>query len=80
MARAGKDLGIGTKWTVGLDAHTGSIATGGSDADKAAAAFGQGKTTVSPLAMAAATAAVARGQWRQPVLVTEPVQQKVAGG
>lgn len=80
LAKAGKELGIGTKWTVGLDAHTGSIATGGSDAEKAAAAFGQGKTTVSPLAMAAATAAVARGQWRQPVLVTGPAQQKAADG
>ncbi len=80
LAKAGKELNIGTKWTVGLDAHTGSIATGGSDADKAAAVFGQGKTTVSPLAMAAATAAVASGQWRQPVLVTEPAQQKAADG
>ncbi|MGI8648014.1 MAG: penicillin-binding protein [Acidimicrobiales bacterium] len=80
LAKAGKELGIGTKWSVGLDAHTGSIATGGSDAEKAAAVFGQGKTTVSPLAMAAATAAVARGQWRQPVLVTGPAQQKTADG
>lgn len=80
LAKAGKELGIGAKWDVGLDAHTGSISAGGSDAERAAAAFGQGKTTVSPLAMAAATAAVAGGQWRQPVLVAEPAQQKAEDG
>ena len=40
-------------------------------------AFGQGETQVSPAAMAAAVAAVARGAWLPPVLVTEPAPPAV---
>ena len=42
-----------------------------STVEAAAAAFGQGQTVVSPLALAGATAAVARGSWLQPKLFTE---------
>lgn len=80
LAKAAAELGIGGKWDVGLDANTGSVSTSGSDADHAAASFGQGKTAVSPLAMASAVAAVARGQWKQPTLVADPAEQKAADG
>ena len=40
--------------------------------------FGQGATAVSPLAMAGATAAVARGQFEQPKLVLDPAPAKPA--
>lgn len=69
LAAAGRTVGLEGSWNVGLDAFTGTVSTGGSAAERAAASFGQGTTLVSPLAMAAATAAVARGQWQRPTLV-----------
>jgi cell division protein FtsI/penicillin-binding protein 2 len=72
LAAAGSSLGIGGTWDLGVDAFTGKVSTGGPAAEQAAAAFGQGTTVVSPLAMAAATAAVARGQFQQPKVLLEP--------
>ena len=72
LATAAAELGIGGDWDVGLPTATGSVSTGGSELDRAAAAFGQGDTQVSPAAMAAATAAVARGAWLPPHLVIDP--------
>ncbi|ASW56406.1 penicillin-binding transpeptidase domain-containing protein [Plantactinospora sp. KBS50] len=69
LAAAGRTLGLEGSWQVGLDAFTGKVSTGGPGVERAAAAIGQGTTLVSPLAMACATAAVARGQWSQPTLV-----------
>ena len=61
LATAGQALGIGQKWDLGTNAFTGNIPKNTSDVDKAAAAFGQGRTEVSPLAVAVATGSVARG-------------------
>jgi cell division protein FtsI/penicillin-binding protein 2 len=72
LAAAGRSLGLESTWNLGLDAFTGKVSTSGPPAEQAAAAFGQGTTLVSPLAMAAATAAVARGQWQQPHLLLDP--------
>lgn len=72
LAAAGSALGLGGDWTIGIDAFTGSVPTGGSDLDRAQVAFGQGGTAVSPLAMAVATASVARGAWLPPSLVVAP--------
>ena len=72
LATAGTALGLGGPWDMGVEAFSGKVSTGGSATEKAAASFGQGTTVVSPVAMAAATAAVARGRWKQPVLVTDP--------
>lgn len=72
LAAVGGRLGLGGEWQLGVDAFTGTVSTGGSAAERAAAAFGQGTTLVSPLAMAAATAAVARGRWQPPTLVLDP--------
>ncbi|SFQ34024.1 Cell division protein FtsI/penicillin-binding protein 2 [Amycolatopsis arida] len=72
LARTAGTLGIDQRWDLGIDVHTGSVATDGGAVEQAAAAFGQGRTVVSPMAMAAATAGVARGTWRQPALVTDP--------
>ncbi len=71
-------LGIGVPWDLGLDAFTGKVSTGGDATEQAVAAFGQGTTLVSPVAMAGAAAAVARGQWKQPVLVLDPAPAKPA--
>jgi cell division protein FtsI/penicillin-binding protein 2 len=72
LATAAGQLGIGGDWDLGLETNTGSVTTGGSELDRAVAAFGQGDTQVSPAAMAAATAAVARGAWLPPTLVVDP--------
>lgn len=72
LAAAGRSLGIGGAWDLGVDTFTGKVSTGGTDAERAAASFGQGTTVVSPAAMAAATAGVARGQWQPPKLLLDP--------
>lgn len=72
LAEAGRNLGLEAKWELGVEAFTGKVSTGGSAAERAAATFGQGTNLVSPIAMAAATAAVAKGQWQQPKLILDP--------
>jgi cell division protein FtsI/penicillin-binding protein 2 len=73
LSKAAATVGLGTAWTVGVDATTGSVPVNAPAVEQAAAAFGQGQTLVSPLAMAAATASVARGSWLTPKLFrTQP--------
>lgn len=72
LATAGAALGIGGDWDLGTETFTGSVGTGGSEFEQAQAAFGQGKTLVSPAALAAATASLARGAWLPPSLVVDP--------
>ena len=78
LAAAGRSLGLEAPWDLGVDAFSGKVSTGGSGAERAAAAFGQGETIVSPVAMAAAAAAVAHGQWQQPRLLVDPAPAKPA--
>ncbi|MBN1174313.1 MAG: penicillin-binding protein, partial [Micromonosporaceae bacterium] len=78
LATTAATLGVGTSWDLGTDTFSGKVSSGGSDAERAAAAFGQGATVVSPVALAGAVAAVARGQWKQPRLVTEPAPAAIA--
>jgi len=78
LAEAGRSVGLEGTWDIGADVFTGKVSSGGTAAERAAAAFGQGATVVSPVAMAAATAAVARGQWQQPKLVLDPAPGKPA--
>ncbi|MEU8420488.1 penicillin-binding transpeptidase domain-containing protein [Micromonospora sp. NPDC048835] len=78
LAAAGRSLGLEGQWDLGTDAFTGKVSTGGSPAEQAAASFGQGTTLVSPLAMAGATAAVARGRFEQPKLLLDPAPAKPA--
>ncbi|MCG5455103.1 penicillin-binding protein [Micromonospora sp. PSH03] len=78
LAAAGRSLGLEGQWDLGTDAFTGKVSTGGSLAEQAAASFGQGTTLVSPLAMAGATAAVARGRFEQPKLLLDPAPAKPA--
>jgi cell division protein FtsI/penicillin-binding protein 2 len=65
-------LGLGGKWDLGVEAYSGQVSDGGTATELAAAVFGQGSTVVSPLAMAAATAAIAKGQFQPPKLVLDP--------
>jgi cell division protein FtsI/penicillin-binding protein 2 len=73
-----KVLGIGEPWDIGIDAYTGSVSANGDATEQAAAAFGQGKTLVSPLIMASAAASIQRGQFKQPKLVLDPAPAKPA--
>ncbi len=72
LQAAGTALGLGGRWDLGAAAFSGKVSAGGSATELAAATFGQGETVVSPLAMASATAAVARGKFQQPKLVLDP--------
>jgi cell division protein FtsI/penicillin-binding protein 2 len=71
LQKAAASVGVGTSWNLGEDANTGTVPANVSDVEAAAAAFGQGQTLVSPLALAGAAAAVARGSWQQPKLFGE---------
>jgi len=72
LRKAAASVGVGTTWNLGADVFTGSVPADASPVDAAAAAFGQGTTLVSPVALAAASAAVARGSWQAPKLFAEP--------
>lgn len=78
LGKYAADLGIGVPWDMGVDVFSGKVSVNGSPAEQAAAAFGQGATIVSPIAMAGAAAAVARGQWKQPHLMLDPAPAKPA--
>ncbi|WP_422734762.1 penicillin-binding transpeptidase domain-containing protein [Micromonospora sp. WMMD558] len=78
LAVTGRALGLEGTWDVGLDAFSGKVSANGGPTEQAAAAIGQGTTVVSPLAMASATAAVARGRFVQPKLVLDPAPAKPA--
>lgn len=78
LAQTGRTLGLEGEWDLGVDAFNGKVSANGSATEQAAAAIGQGTTVVSPLAMAGATAAVARGHWEQPKLLLDPAPAKPA--
>jgi cell division protein FtsI/penicillin-binding protein 2 len=78
LADTGSTVGLGGQWDLGVDAFAGKVSSGGSLAEQTAAAFGQGTTQVSPLAMAGVSAAVARGQWKQPNVLLDPAPAKPA--
>jgi cell division protein FtsI/penicillin-binding protein 2 len=71
-------LGLGGQWDLGIDAFSGKVSPADTPTELAAAAFGQGATAVSPIAMASVAAAVARGQFKQPRLVLDPAPTKAA--
>ena len=75
LQQAAALFGIGGDWSkaVGVDgAYTGNVPTSNGATDTAAMTIGQGRVQVSPLAMAAVAASVARGSFVPPTLVTSP--------
>jgi cell division protein FtsI/penicillin-binding protein 2 len=76
LRAAGAAVGLGGDWDLGVGVFSGKVSPGDSATELAAASFGQGQTVVSPLAMASATAAVARGKFQQPKLVLDPAPEK----
>jgi cell division protein FtsI/penicillin-binding protein 2 len=68
-------LGIGAPWDkhLGLDGvFEGSVPVATSKTEKATSAFGQGRTEVSPAALAVMAASVARGSYLEPALIKTP--------
>jgi cell division protein FtsI/penicillin-binding protein 2 len=78
LAKTAATLGIGIPWDLGTDVFTGKVSANGSKSEQAAAAFGQGTTLTSPVILAGAAAAIARGQWKQPQLVLDPAPKSPA--
>jgi len=78
LRKAATDLGLGGEWDIGVGAFSGRVSAADNPTELAAAAFGQGTTVVSPLAMANVAASVARGQFTQPKLVLDPKPVKPA--
>ncbi|MUN62239.1 penicillin-binding protein [Kocuria sediminis] len=70
LATAAGSLGIGADTDLGVPAFPGTVPAEEDPAQHAAALFGQGRTLVSPLAMANLTASVAAGELVTPRLVT----------
>ena len=71
---AGK-LGLGGDWAQHLgvpNAYAGSVPVANGETDKAAGAFGQGRTLASPLALAVMAGSVARGSFVPPTLIASP--------
>jgi cell division protein FtsI/penicillin-binding protein 2 len=68
-------LGIGSGWGkhLGIDGtFSGSVPVATSKTEKAATAFGQARTLVSPAALAVMVASVARGSYIEPALIRTP--------
>ncbi|MER7003973.1 penicillin-binding transpeptidase domain-containing protein [Dactylosporangium sp. NPDC000555] len=78
LGKTAQTLGIGIPWDLGTDVFTGKVSVNGPKAEQAAAAFGQGTNLVSPVILAGAAAAIARGQWKQPQLVLDPAPKSPA--
>ncbi|GLY03640.1 MULTISPECIES: penicillin-binding transpeptidase domain-containing protein [Actinoplanes] len=72
LQEASTALGIGASYDLGVETYAGQVSDGGTATELAAAVFGQGSTVVSPLTMAVATAAVAKGRFQPPKLVLDP--------
>ncbi len=73
-------FGIGTRWHLGVPVFSGAAPVSTDAVDRAADAFGQGRLLVSPLALAAVAAGVARGRWQQPHLLRTPSVGAAAEG
>jgi cell division protein FtsI/penicillin-binding protein 2 len=72
LPTAARALGIGRGRRLGVPNFPGSVPAPRDPVELAAEAFGQGRILVSPLVLADAAAAVARGRWRPPRLLLEP--------
>lgn len=75
LGQAAKAFGFDVELRLPLAAAGGAFPTPGDDAERAAAAIGQGRVTASPLHMATVAAAAAGGTWRAPSLLADGAEQ-----
>lgn len=71
LAEAARRFGFGAEYRLPLPVAGGSFPAPADDAERAAAAIGQGRVTASPLHMASVVAAAVDGTWRPPRLVAD---------
>lgn len=69
LQEVASSFGIGGDWDLGLTSFSGDVPTSSGPVDQSAAAIGQGRVLMSPLAMASIAAAVASGTPRTPQLI-----------
>ncbi|WP_227870299.1 penicillin-binding transpeptidase domain-containing protein [Streptomyces otsuchiensis] len=75
LTAAAEAFGLGGEWDTGITAYSGSVPDPSGDTDMAASLIGQARVQASPLAMASVAATVAAGEFRQPVLVPDAVEE-----
>ena len=73
LPAAATSLGLGVPWQVGTAVFAGSVPVPATPVDRAASTIGQGKILASPAAMAQVVATIARGSWKAPRLVLQPL-------
>ncbi|RMI39626.1 NTF2 domain-containing protein transpeptidase [Actinomadura harenae] len=73
LSQSAARFGLGKDWGGIFPSYAGTIPATANDGQKALVATGQGGVTTSPLAMAAAAAAVSSGVWRPPFITKDPV-------
>jgi len=69
LGKAAQSLGLGAKWTLPVDAFSGSFPDPTTPNATAAASYGQGQTLISPLLMAEIAGAAATGRPVAPSLI-----------
>ncbi|HUR73082.1 MAG TPA: penicillin-binding transpeptidase domain-containing protein, partial [Sporichthya sp.] len=69
LQQAAGSFGIGAAWDLGVNCFSGNVPASTDSVDQSAAAIGQGRVLMSPLAMASVAATVASGTPRTPRLV-----------
>lgn len=72
LAGAASTFGFDVPYRLPLPTTGGDFPTATDDAERAAAAIGQGRVTASPLQLATVAATADTGQWRPPTLVLQP--------
>lgn len=72
LQKAAAAFGFAANWSLPVPSYGGTFPKPSDRAELAASAIGQGRVLASPLQMASVAAAVASGQWREPVLTTTP--------
>ncbi|EAU67440.1 PcbR [Stigmatella aurantiaca DW4/3-1] len=71
LEAAARRFGFGVSYPSGLPSPGASFPPPRDDAERAAAAIGQGRVLTTPLHMASVAAAAASGRWHAPYLLTE---------
>jgi cell division protein FtsI/penicillin-binding protein 2 len=85
MIEMAETFGFNTEPELGITVPDSRFPEPSDDAELAAASIGQGRVESTPLHMASVAAAIAAGEWRQPVVVrglegdTRPLPEGVAG-
>lgn len=76
LAATAEAFGVGGDWDAGLATFDGRVPEPEGDTELAASLIGQARVQTSPLGMAAVAATVAAGEFHQPVLVPDAVQER----